>query len=234
MRVAELSWRTGVPVPTIKFYLREGLLARGELTSPNQASYGEDHVRRLRLIRALVEVGGLSVAAAREVLTDVDAPLPDLDCRLGRVIGAVNRPPVELDPEDRAAARRRVDALVQEHGWAGSSPDYPARLSLEEVVATLTRLGADEVLANLDRYAELAGRVADVDLDTLVGVSDVDAALEQAVIATVLGDALLACLRRVAQAAESGRRLGPGASVVPPADGAAHPEGRALTGSPGQ
>ena len=37
MRIAELSQTTGVPVPTIKYYLREGLLPAGELTSPNQA-----------------------------------------------------------------------------------------------------------------------------------------------------------------------------------------------------
>ena len=35
MRIAELSQTTGVPVPTIKYYLREGLLPSGELTSPN-------------------------------------------------------------------------------------------------------------------------------------------------------------------------------------------------------
>ena len=56
MRIGELSKAAGVPVPTIKYYLREGLLAPGELTSPNQASYGEAHIRRLRLIRALVDL----------------------------------------------------------------------------------------------------------------------------------------------------------------------------------
>ncbi len=41
MRVAELSRRSGVSVASIKYYLREGLLPPGELTSPNQAHYGE-------------------------------------------------------------------------------------------------------------------------------------------------------------------------------------------------
>ena len=41
MRIGELSRATEVPVPTIKYYLREGLLPHGELSSPNQASYGE-------------------------------------------------------------------------------------------------------------------------------------------------------------------------------------------------
>ena len=74
MRIGELSRRTGVPVPTIKYYVREGLLPAGQLTSPNQASYDDAHERRLRLIRALLDVGGLKVAAIAEVLAAVDDP----------------------------------------------------------------------------------------------------------------------------------------------------------------
>jgi DNA-binding transcriptional MerR regulator len=74
MRIAELSRRSGIPVPTIKYYVREGLLPPGELTSPNQAQYDETHVRRLKLIRALVDVGDLSIAATRDVLASIDSP----------------------------------------------------------------------------------------------------------------------------------------------------------------
>ncbi|MFC9487519.1 MerR family transcriptional regulator, partial [Streptomyces hydrogenans] len=83
MRIGELSRRTGVSVPTIKFYVREGLLPAGRLTSPNQAAYDETHVRRLRLIRALMDVGGLSVAAVREVITAVDDPERPVHALLG-------------------------------------------------------------------------------------------------------------------------------------------------------
>ena len=41
MRISELSAQTGVPVPTIKYYLREGLLPEGERSAPTQAAYGE-------------------------------------------------------------------------------------------------------------------------------------------------------------------------------------------------
>src|SRR6478752_6940457 len=64
MRMKELSEVSGVPVATIKFYQRERLLPAGERTHPNQSVYGDEHLRRIRLIRALIEVGGLSVAAA--------------------------------------------------------------------------------------------------------------------------------------------------------------------------
>lgn len=63
-----LSAESGVPVGTIKFYLREQLLPPGERTSPNQARYTEAHVRRLKLVRALIETGGCSVAEVRRVV----------------------------------------------------------------------------------------------------------------------------------------------------------------------
>jgi DNA-binding transcriptional MerR regulator len=60
-----------MPVPAIKYHLREGLLPAGERTSPNQVRYDGRHVHRLRLIHALLEVGELSVADACDVLADV-------------------------------------------------------------------------------------------------------------------------------------------------------------------
>ncbi|MDN6137018.1 MAG: MerR family transcriptional regulator [Corynebacterium sp.] len=39
--MAELSRITGVSVSTIKYYVREGLLAPGEAISKNQALYGQ-------------------------------------------------------------------------------------------------------------------------------------------------------------------------------------------------
>ncbi|MFD0479411.1 MerR family transcriptional regulator [Nonomuraea thailandensis] len=58
MRISELSARSGVAIPTIKYYLREGMLHQGEQTAATRAEYDETHLRRLRLIRALLDVGG--------------------------------------------------------------------------------------------------------------------------------------------------------------------------------
>lgn len=76
MRISALSDRTGVPIGTIKYYLREGLLAPGERTSRTTAEYGEPHVERLRLVRALVDTGGLGIAAVRRIVDVLDAPDP--------------------------------------------------------------------------------------------------------------------------------------------------------------
>ena len=69
MRMSELSERSGLPVASIKYYQREALVPFGEHTSANQSQYGEAHVDRLRLVRALIEVGGLSVSSAMEIVT---------------------------------------------------------------------------------------------------------------------------------------------------------------------
>ncbi|HOW02220.1 MAG TPA: MerR family transcriptional regulator, partial [Rhodoglobus sp.] len=74
MKMSQLCETSGVSVPSIKFYLREGLLPAGERTSATQAEYGPEHVERLRLIRALIDIGGLSVATAQRVLEAIDSP----------------------------------------------------------------------------------------------------------------------------------------------------------------
>src|SRR5260370_21316392 len=85
MRIGELSRRAGLSVPTIKYYLREGMVQPGVRTGPNQAQYAEIHVRRLRLIRVLTDVGGLSVAGARDVLANLDSPALSVFEMLGKV-----------------------------------------------------------------------------------------------------------------------------------------------------
>jgi DNA-binding transcriptional MerR regulator len=74
MRISQLAAESGVSVPSIKFYLREGLLHDGVRTSATQAEYDGEHVRRLRLIRALLGPGGLTVAGAQSLLGTMEHP----------------------------------------------------------------------------------------------------------------------------------------------------------------
>src|SRR4051812_22378331 len=109
MRVGELSRRSGVPIPTIKYYLREGLLPPGAATAANQADYSEEHLRRLQLIRALIDVGGVSVAAARDVVAALGTHADDPLELLGAAQSAVaprHRP--DRETADWHAARQRV------------------------------------------------------------------------------------------------------------------------------
>lgn len=204
MRIGELSRRTGVPVPTIKYYVREGLLPTGELTSPNQASYSDGHERRLRLVRALLEVGGLSVSSIRDVLVAVDDP----DRSIHKVLGAVTDrlvPRYEtLGDESPVAAREKVRELVARRGWAVDD-DHPAALALAEALAALERVGHGVFAEVLDDYAAAAEKVAAADVAHVARRLGLDDLVESTVVGTVLGDAMLAALRRMAQVDASAR-----------------------------
>lgn len=206
MRMAELSERSGTPVPTVKYYLREGLLPRGERTDRNQARYGEEHLRRLRLVRALTDVGGLSIAAVREIIAHVDAPGPTTHQLLGRTLNDLT-PAAKGFEGAEDADMERVGALVERLNWRVYSSDR-AVTDLAGVVAAYRSAGHPLSDAEFDGYAAAAEQAARVDLDVLEGVSETDAILEGAVVRTVLGDTLLAVLRRLAQADESARRSG--------------------------
>jgi DNA-binding transcriptional MerR regulator len=197
MRIGELSRLTGVPVPTIKYYLREGLLPHGERTSPNQASYDESHVHRVRLVRAMIEIGGLPIAAAREVLTLMHEPGRSRLESVGKVHFAVQRArqPHTETPSDASVAR--VGELIAERGWQARETN-PARTTLAGVLDHFTRLGEPDALGLLDAYADAAERLASAEVDALPG-PDVDRMAERIVLMSVLGGALLDALRSLAQ-----------------------------------
>ncbi|GGP73331.1 MerR family transcriptional regulator [Saccharothrix coeruleofusca] len=208
MRIAELSRRSGVPVPTIKYYLREGLLPAGELTSPNQARYGEGHVRRLRLVRAMVEVGGLSIAAVREVLGALDDPEGSMHKALGTVEAAVT-PEFPVQSREDEVAREQATEFVARRGYS-CAPDSPAFQALVGVLTTAREVGHDRFADLLDDYADACDRVAERDLDYVftLGAGTREEVLEGVAVGTVLGDTALALVRRMARQAVSERRTG--------------------------
>ncbi|MFZ1117770.1 MAG: MerR family transcriptional regulator [Propionibacteriaceae bacterium] len=95
MRISELSSHTEIPVATIKFYQRENLLHDGVLTAATQAQYDQSHVARLRLIRALIGPGGLSIAAAHQVIQAIEEPPESVHELLGVAAAAVAGPNLE-------------------------------------------------------------------------------------------------------------------------------------------
>ncbi|MFH9740554.1 MerR family transcriptional regulator [Streptomyces roseolus] len=220
MKVSELSRRTGVQVPLIKYYLREGMLPPGRATAANQADYGEDHVRRLRLIRTLIGTRGLSAGATKEVLDAITAGQEDLHQVLGIVLGvrpakgadleptpdAAPAPDPEAsdsDPEGLAEARSLIGAM----GW-DVSPGNPATRTVAEVLAALDHLGAGIDWRSLLPYARLADDMAELDLRQLDGEGDPLAQAERAVLVTVLLEPALLALRRLAQEDKSSRLFG--------------------------
>src|SRR2546423_13194452 len=130
MRSGELGKATVVQGPTFRYYQREGVLPAGELSSPNQASYGETPVRRLRLIRALIELAQVPVATVKEILESLDANNEPLHEQIGRAHRALT-PTRRLSASDeaRAAAEARVADLIRDRGWT-VDPEAPALATL--------------------------------------------------------------------------------------------------------
>ena len=209
MRMAELTRTSGVPVPTIKYYLREGLLPAGELSPPNQARYDESHVRRLALIRALIDVGGLSVADARKVLSAIDDPHTSMHDLLGATMHALTPGPTgEDESEEYQRALSAVDAMIRRRGWQLGEVT-PTRSVAAEVLARLDRLGQQRLIDALDSYAEAAELIAKTDVALVAGIEGRDARAETALVGTVLGDVLIAALRRLAQEHMSSQQFRP-------------------------
>ncbi|MFH9727571.1 MerR family transcriptional regulator [Streptomyces sp. NPDC017254] len=213
MKVSELSRRTGVQVPLIKHYLREGLLPPGRATASNQAEYGEDHVHRLRFIRTLIGTRGLSTGATKEILDAITAEQEDLHQVFGIVLGvrpAGNEENADAEeplkePEQPGLTDARM--LISEMGWDVSRGN-PAAHTLAEVLTALAGLGADIDWRDLLPYARLADGIADVDMRQMGGDRDLLAQAERAVLITVLLEPALLALRRLAQEGKSARHFG--------------------------
>jgi DNA-binding transcriptional MerR regulator len=203
MWMAELSERSGLPVPTIKFYLREGLLPAGEATGATRARYAESHVRRLRLIRALVEVAGLGLDAVRSILTAVDNPALSLH----ELVGAAH---TQLSAANAATpvseeASRRVDDLVRRSRWR-VAPGSAHRAALARALDTMSGLERPVSDALLDEYARAMVAVARHEVAS-VASDEPEVAMERAIVGTVLLEPVLLTIRRMAQEHISAGRL---------------------------
>jgi DNA-binding transcriptional MerR regulator len=206
--MAELSRTTGVPVPTVKYYLRERLLPRGVSLGPNQADYGDEHTRRLRLIRVLREVGDLGIAQVRKVLEAIDAEEVSLHDVLGQAhhaLGPIREP--DFVSEELRQAKVDVDGFIANLGWRVSA-QAPARWTLAETLLALRRLRGAEGPEIFTPYAEAADRIAAAEVGS--GPEDASRAetVEWMVIGTVVYEAALSALRRLAQEHHSALRFG--------------------------
>ncbi len=196
MRISDLAREAGVAVSAVKYYQREGLLPPGRRTAPNQAAYDDRHVQRVRLVRALLETGGLSIAATKRVVTALDtadAPLAETFEVAQHALGAVRPPEAE-----HRESRDRVIAFARSKGWRVSDRNPGIDLTARALDA-LQAIGFDATGGYLDAYADAAARAAAADVQALTSRSGRDATTELMIVGTVMGDPLFAGLRRLAQ-----------------------------------
>jgi len=203
VKISELSRESGVAIASIKWFKREGLLPEGRATSATMVEYGPDHVKRLRLIKALTTVGGLSIAATREVLVAIDearSPAQTLKAvsyaMSVPITGRAGAADTEVDGE--TDARAEVDELIAHMGWdvAGDSPHLKG---LAVTLREMDRMGVGLPPDALVSYARLAASAARLDIERASTVDDQMALAERAAASLALSGPLLELLRRVAQ-----------------------------------
>jgi len=197
MLVSELADRADVPVATVKYYLREGLLPPGEMVGPRRAEYDEAHLRRLRVLRALREVGGAPVSALQVIVDAVEddtRPSHEIFCEISDALSPplpdeAQRPDPELS--------RSVSAAIDSVGWSDIRADAAARSRLDAVV----QLGGAELLTVnpeiLGYYAHLADELCRAEISLVDLTKDRQGVLEDMVVGEAVFGEILALFRRL-------------------------------------
>ncbi|WP_260425029.1 MerR family transcriptional regulator [Arachnia propionica] len=193
--MAELARRSGLTVPTIKYYLREGLLQPGRRTSVNQAAYDASHLERLRLIRALAKVAGLPLGKIREVVQAVSSESSMLDAMAVTQDALVGE--VETDPADTAASKL-LTQVIEARGWQ-CQPGSPAHAAAIRAVAELQAEELTMLTDRLDDYARTADDIGRIDVQAVGGAENLDTMIRGVVLGSILRRPLLDALVLLAQ-----------------------------------
>ena len=117
LKISELAEAAGVPVATVRHYLREGLLPEGRKTSRNMAYYPAATVDRIHLIKLLQEERFMPLRVIRELLDreggDTEA-VRSLLAESDREIDRALAPERERTPAAAVSERYDVPAAVLE------------------------------------------------------------------------------------------------------------------------
>ncbi|MEO6095867.1 MAG: MerR family transcriptional regulator [Fibrobacteria bacterium] len=223
MKISELAKASDTSIPTLKFYIRKGLLPPGGTTSRTQANYTDVHLRRLELISILQADLGMTVEKIGEVLREA--------VRGGEAMLAMglknagesrhgSRGAARKTRRGSAGARVRSDAVSPESGRAWSlvyrmakslrwelQPKDPMANDVAEAVATILRAMPE---ARIDRslieYARAMKSIADREIpDSFDPAGEPWESLRYAVLGTYLLEPLILALRRLAHAERTAR-----------------------------
>ena len=142
-------------------------------------------------------------ALLQELLEYLDDPAVGLHDMLGRTVYAITGDVGASGSLDEAEAD--LAGAMAHVGWQVGK-DAPALAGARSVLARMHELGWGPGEETLRAWAEAADRAAEGDLAAIGRTTDREEAAETALVGTVLGDALLAALRRIAQESRSAQR----------------------------
>jgi DNA-binding transcriptional MerR regulator len=230
LKISELADAAGVPVATVRHYLREGLLPEPVKTSRNMAYYPPEFADRIRLIKQLQEERFLPLRVIRELLESGDGDPERLrsaleleDRILERALaGERERIPAAEVRERYDVPKDVLDRLAELGVLGGGRGGYsPSDVRIVEAISRFRAGGYDERIGftvyDTLRYKraleDLVREEVEVLMQRLAGEVDPDRAVElieagaqplQDLIAALHTKALVAELERH-RAARDGR-----------------------------
>jgi DNA-binding transcriptional MerR regulator len=183
LRMRELAEASGVPAPTIKHYLREGLLPEPVKTSRNMAYYPPEFVDRIKLIKRLQEERYLPLKAIKNVLDEdperAEAMLALGDQILDRALAGERSRTSAAEVRKRYGVPKEVlDRLAELEVLTPNSRGYsPSDVTIIEAISRFRAGGYDEqigftvydTLRYKNALQELARQEVDVVMERLAG-----------------------------------------------------------------
>ena len=183
LRMRELAEASGVPAPTIKHYLREGLLPEPVKTSRNMAYYPPEFVDRIKLIKRLQEERYLPLKAIKNVLNEdpdrAEAMLALGDQILDRALAGERSRTSAAEVRKRYGLPKEVlDRLAELEVLTPNSRGYsPSDVRIIEAISRFRAGGYDEqigftvydTLRYKNALQELARQEVDVVMERLAG-----------------------------------------------------------------
>lgn len=127
--IGELSKRTKVKVPTIRYYEEMGLLAEAERTAGNQRRYDKDGLERLSFIRHARDLG-FSIEA---ILSLIELQVhPDRSCEAANIIAASQLVSVRAKIKQLKALEKELVRISKGCDGSGVSEDCYVLASLSD------------------------------------------------------------------------------------------------------
>lgn len=195
LTIQELAKASKVSVASIKFYVRERLLPPPVTDRPKRKYYDTRHLRRLTTIRALRDVGQLSIEVIRRALAAIDAPGNDAVDVIAPAIDALG-PGLAAQSHDLDQARRDVTKAFRK---LKVRPEAASRETVARTLASIRKMGPVDA-AELEQYIAWLMPLAQAEIERAptrrILLSDKETSLEIAVLGTVLFEPLLIGLRR--------------------------------------
>jgi DNA-binding transcriptional MerR regulator len=195
LKISELAEASGVPVATVRHYLREGLLPEPVKTSRNMAYYPPEFAERIKLIKQLQEERFLPLKVIKDLLDSGDGDpdrlraLMELEDRiLDRALAGERERVRASEVRRRYEVPREVLERLAELGVL--SPDRrgysPSDVRIVEAISRFRAGGYDERIGftvyDTLRYKraleELVKEEVEVLMERLAGEMDPDRAVE--------------------------------------------------------